>query len=145
MTKTDAIDTVGTDVIQYDPELFPQLLSQDTAAVTARFAERFLKAESLDDLFNVLQGNSSQDMVGRRVRILGVSWAPYESDRGVIPLAIADAVDIDTGETVEFATTSAMLTMFIRKAELIGELPFEARITAKKTRSGQTALNFERV
>jgi hypothetical protein len=135
----------GTDVAIYDTTLWPELLDQDPEAVMARFAERFVKAENLDELFNVLEGNSSKDMIGRKVEIRSVKWAPYESDSGIIPNAICTATDLDTGELTEFATTGGMLTMFIRRAELIGALPFQARIAGRKTRSGQTALNFERV
>jgi hypothetical protein len=35
--------------------------------------------------------------------------------------------------------------MFIRRAELIGAIPFDAKIVGKKTANGQTALNFERL
>jgi hypothetical protein len=133
------------EVVLYDTALFPALLDQDPAAVTERFAKRFLAAESLDDLFNVLEGNSSKNMVGRELRINAVAWAPYESDQGIIPNAICTAADLSTGEVLEFATTSQMITMFIRKAELLQELPFDARITSKKTRSGRTALNLERL
>lgn len=135
---------VSGEVVLYDHSLFPTLLDQSPEAVTERFAERFKRAESLDDLFDVLGGNSTKNMVGARVQVDSVSWAPYESERGVIPNAICQGVNLDTGEVIEFATTSQMLTLFIRRAELIKALPFKARITAKKTRSGQTALNFER-
>jgi len=143
---SDDVATVsaGTDVVLYNRDLFPQLLDQDPAAVRERFAARFMRAETIEDLFDVLEGSTSKDMVGRAVQIRSVQWAPYESDRGVIPLAVCDAADLKTGEVIEFATTGEMLCMFIRRAELVGALPFEARITAKKTRSGQTALNFER-
>jgi hypothetical protein len=145
MASPTATATGTLDVELYDHAMFPNLLDQDPQAVAARFASRFAKAESIDDLFGVLKGNSSKDMVGRTIAVTGVSWAPYESDRGIIPNAICEAVDLRTGEVIEFATTSQMLTLFIRKAEMIGALPFEARITEKKTLSGNMALNFEPV
>lgn len=144
MADSDS-NVVGGELVLYDTTLFPTLLDQDPEAVSQRFAERFKRADSLDDLFDVLEGNSTKNMVGAKVQVDSVSWAPYESDRGVIPNAICQGVNLDTGEVIEFATTSQMLTLFIRRAELIKALPFQARITAKKTRSGQTALNFERV
>lgn len=137
--------TDSTELGAYDHALFPTLLDQDPEAVRVRFAQRFAAAESMEDLFAVLQGTTSKDMVGRAVSIRSVQWAPFESDRGVIPLAICDAADVHTGEAFEFATTSEMLTMFIRRAEIIKALPFGARITAKKTRSGNIALNFEQL
>jgi len=144
MTDQDNGATTGAELELYDRDLFPTLLDQDPAEVRKRFAARFARAENIDDLFAVLEGSTSKDMVGRAVQIRSVAWAPYESDRGVIPLAVCEAADLKTGEVIEFATTGEMLTMFIRRAELVGALPFEARITGKKTRSGQTALNFEK-
>lgn len=140
----DAAFGGGTELEPYNHALFPDLLSQDPGAVRERFARRFMAAETLDDLFNVLEGTTSKDMVGRRIQVAQVAWAPFESDRGVIPLAICQASDADTGEVMEFATTSEALTMFIRRCEVIGALPFTARIAAKKTRGGNTALNFVR-
>jgi hypothetical protein len=134
----------STGLVAYDTQMFPNLLDQDPEAVRERFARRFAAAEDIDDLFGVLQGSTSKDMVGRALTINSVAWAPFESDRGVIPLAVCDAVDIHTDEVVEFATTSEALVLFIRKAELIGAMPFSVRVVAKKTRSGNTALNFER-
>ena len=132
-------------VVAYDHALFPELLSTDPGDVMGRFAERFQKAETLDDLFDALEGNLSRSLIGHKVRIDSVQWAPYQSDRGVVPLAICQAVDLTTGEETEFATTGGVLTMFIRRAELIGAIPFDAKIVGKRTAGGQTALNFERV
>jgi hypothetical protein len=137
-------EAVNGELVLYNRDLFPQLLDMDPREVRRRFAERFMKAENLDDLFNVLSGNTSQDMIGRTIQIRDVSWAPYESDAGIIPLAVCQAADVHTGEAFEFATTGEVLCMFIRRAELVGAIPFEARIAGKKTNSGQTALNFER-
>lgn len=136
--------TESTEIVAYDQAMFPTLIDQDPQAVRDRFAKRFAAAENLEDLFNVLEGTTSKDMIGRSVTIMSVAWAPFESDHGVIPLAVCEAADRSTGDVFEFATTSEMLTMFIRRAELVRALPFDARITSKKTRSGNTALNFER-
>lgn len=134
----------GTDLVAYDQALFPGLFDQDPDAVRVRFAKRFAAAETLDDLFGVLEGTLSKDMIGRTVTIRSVAWAPFESDRGIIPLAICDAADPKSGEVIEFATTGESLVQFIRRCELIREMPFTVRIEGKKTRSGQTALNFAR-
>lgn len=140
----DAAHAAGTEIAPYDHALFPDLLSQDPLAVMQRFARRFMAAESLDALFDVLSGNTAQALVGRRLQISQVAWAPFTSDRGIIPNAICQASDIETGEVLEFATTSEALTMFIRRAELIGALPFNVKVAAVKTKGGNTALNFER-
>jgi len=128
-----------------DPGMFPMINDADPTAVQARMVERVFKAETIDDLFDILDGNLSKALIGRKVQIQSVAWQPYESDRGIIPLAVVQATDLADGEQLEFATTSSMLTSFIRRAEMIGAIPFAARIVGKRTRSGNTALNFERV
>lgn len=143
--EVEVVDATSTDVVLYDPNLFPELQWQDPLEANSRFAERFGRAESLDDLFGVLSGNSSQNMVGRRLEIQAVDWIAYQADAGVIPNAICLAADIDSGEVLEFATTSGMCTMFIRKAELLGLLPIRVKIVEKITKSGNKALNFEKV
>src|SRR5208282_6434217 len=69
------------EVLAYDDKLFPELLRTDPESVMARFAERFVKAETLDDLFDVLEGNLSRSLIGHKVRVQAVAWAPYQSDR----------------------------------------------------------------
>ena len=145
MDKQDDTAVVDGAIIAYDPALFPTLLDQDPEAVRARFARRFAAAGNIDDLFDALEGNTAQGLVGRSLEIRAVGWAPYESERGIIPNAICEAVDVKTGEVLEFATTSDALVLFIRQAELVKALPFRAKIAKKTTRSGNTALNFERV
>jgi hypothetical protein len=131
------------EVIAYNPAIWPDLAEQDPAKVAERFERRFMAAGTMDALFAALGGSTSKNMAGRRVEIRAVEWTGYLSEAGIIPMAICDAADAGTGEVLEFVTTSMALTLFIRRAELIGGLPFTARITETKTRSGQTALNFE--
>jgi hypothetical protein len=134
----------GTDVLLYDERLWPNLLSRDAHEVSAQFADQYSRAQTVEDLFGVLEGRSTKDMIGRKVQIRGVSWAPYASERGIIPNAICNGVDLNTGEALEFATTSQALTLFLRRAEMIDALPVDVRIVEKRTASGNTALNFER-
>lgn len=136
-------EATKTEIVAYDQTLFPMLRETDPEAVQARMAAQMFKAESIEDLFGVLNGTLSRDLVGQAVDVRSVAWQPYESDRGTIPLAVVEAVKLETGELVEFATTSTMLVAFLRQAEIIGALPFTARITSKKTRGGNMALNFE--
>lgn len=141
----EIVETASGEVVLYDHDLFPELKWADPQDADKRFADRFNRAETLDDLFDVLQGNTTKGMVGRRVEIQAVEWQAYQADDGVIPNAICLAADIDTGEVLEFATTSGMCTKFIRKAELLELLPVRVKIVDKVTKSGQKALNFERV
>lgn len=123
---------------------FPGINEVDPASVTARMAARMQGADSLDALFDALTGQASEQLIGRTFTFLGVTWQPYESDKGIIPLAVCEVADPKTGEVSEFVTTGTMLVHFLRRAQVIGAFPFTARIVGKRTRSGQTALNFER-
>ena len=132
------VDSSGTATL-------PALRETTPEAVIERMAQRVRKADSLDGLFDALTGNSSDALVGHSFNFTAVEWQPYESDRGVIPQAVASAVDLATGEVAEFVTTATMLVEFLRRAEVIGAFPFKARIVEKTTKRGQKALNFERV
>ena len=117
----------------------------DPRATSERMGKRVLSAGSLDELFDSLSGKSSDDLVNKAFEFTSVEWQAYESDRGPIPQAICQVVDLSTGEATEFQTTAEMLVKFLFRAEQLGALPFRARIVEKPTRTGQKALNFERV
>lgn len=152
-SEVEVVDATTTDVVLYDHKLFGELRWQDPLEANQRFAERFGSAQSLDDLFDVMSGNNTQKMVGRRLAILDVDFVAYQADDGVIPNALCVAADIDSGELVQFATTSSFCTMFLKKAELLGLYPkkegeeskVRVKITTTLTRGGNTAINFERV
>lgn len=126
-------------------EQFPEIQSVDPNAVIERMVKRVRSAGTIDDLFDALTGTSSDQMLGRSFEFTDVTWQPYLSDRGTIPLAVCDVVDLSTGESTEFVTTATMLVHFLRQAQILGAYPFKARVVGKKTNSGQTALNFERI
>jgi hypothetical protein len=126
-------------------EAFPELQAIDPEAVKVRMASRVHQAQSLDDLFDTLAGNSSDLLVGKSYEFQAIVWQPYESENGPIPQAVCSAVDLSTGEATEFVTTAFMLVNFLRRAQVLNVLPFKARIVEKQTKRGQKALNFERV
>jgi hypothetical protein len=124
---------------------FPDIREVDPAEVSRRMAERVGGAKSLDDLFDTLNGKSSDDLVGRSFEFIDVTWQPYKAQRGIIPQALCTVIDLGTGELTEFVTTGEMLVNFLRRAQQLEAFPFKARIVEKTTKSGQQALNFERV
>lgn len=141
----DPTEAVGVDV-DIAPGLLGEIRNVDPAAVQKRIADRMAQAGSLDELFGATKGSTSDEMDGKAVRVTAVTWQPYESaDRGTIPLAVVQYVDLATNKADEFATTANGLVNFLYFAGKLGSIPFEARIVGKRTRSGQTALNFERV
>lgn len=144
MTEVLPAVIASGELVAYDPALYPAELFDEVDGGGDPFTARFAKAKTIDELFDALKGNTSQDLVGKRLQILGVRWRLFQSDSGWIPNAICEAVDVENGELLEFATTGGQLTSFIRHAQLVEAFPFNVRITESKTRSGQTALNFER-
>jgi len=117
----------------------------DPEAATRRMSERMLGAETLDALYDSTKGTTSDELAGKSIEVRGVFWQSYESDRGEIPQAVVDAVDLMTGDVFEFVTTATMLVTFLYKAQQLGAIPFKTRIASKKTKSGRDALNFERI
>lgn len=134
------------DVTVVDPSaLLSSLPARDPEAVTRRMAGRMLGAASLDALYDATKGVTSDELDGRAIEVESVEWQQYESDRGPIPQAVVAAVDLSTGEAFEFVTTATMLVTFLYQAQKLDALPFRARIAGKKTKGGNTALNFERL
>lgn len=141
--EAELVDATSMDVVLYDPTLFGELKWQDPQDMGRKVGERMNRASTVEDLFAVLQGRSTKDMIGRKVEVLDVDFYAYQADDGVIPNAICQAVDTDTGEVLEFATTSGFCTAFLKKAQLLGLLPVKVKITETLTRGGNRAINFE--
>lgn len=125
-------------------EAFPEIREVSPEAVQTRMQNRVRKATTLDELFDSLQGNSSDALVGKSFEFTAIEWQPYQSEKGIIPQAVCTAIDLSTGEETEFVTTGFMLVNFLRQAQVMNMLPFKARIVEKTTKRGQKALNFER-
>lgn len=137
-------ETVTGDII--DPtRLLDNVRKQDPEAAVQRISSRMLGTNSLDELFSATKGITSDELDGKSIEVTGVEWSEYESQRGPIPLAVVQATDLMTGESFEFATTATMLVTFLYQAQRLSAIPFRARIAAKQTRGGNTALNFERI
>lgn len=117
----------------------------DPQAIAERMAKRVRSSTTMDELFDSLTGKSSDQMVGRAFEFRSVTWQAFESERGTIPNAVCECVDLATGEETEFVTTGAMLVQFLFTAQQLNGFPFKARIVEKTTRNNQKALNFERV
>lgn len=125
-------------------EQFPNMAEETPEDTIARMAKRMLAADTVEARFDALSGNSSDKLVGKSFEFNGVTWQTYKSDRGQIPQAVCNVVDMATGEATEFVTTATMLVFFLRGTELHGQFPFKARIVEKTTARGNKALNFER-
>lgn len=143
-SQTDVVPAKDMQVAVYPTELLQKVREQDPDKVLARMGQRYAQAKTLDDLFDVMEGTLTKNIVGRRIVVTGVEWAPYDKDGREGVLAVLQVADPDSGEISEVATTAFQPLMFTYHAELLGQLPFEVRVTESKTRSGQTAINFAR-
>jgi len=142
--EDDRDDAVTGEVV--DPtNILANARKADPEAATRRMSERMLGAETLDALYDSTKGTTSDELDGKSIEVTGVEWQAYESDRGPIPQAVVQAVDLINGDVFEFVTTATMLVTFLYKAQQLGAIPFKTRIAGKKTKSGNTALNFERI
>jgi len=117
---------------------------RDPVEVQRDILSRMAAATTLDELFDVHGGTSSDDLIGRRFRITDVTWSIYDSDKGPLPLAQVASVDLDTGQKADWITTATNLTGFLAVAQRNGLLPVEVKVDGVKTRSGNTALVFRR-
>lgn len=149
--KAEVVDATATDVVLYDRTLFPELRWQDPMEVNQRFAQRYGQAETLEDLYDASSGNSVKKLVGETIQILDVDFIAYQADDGVIPNGLVIAASAKTGEVFQFACTAQQPNMFMARALALGLLPQAdgkapvlVRITDTKTRSGQTAINFDK-
>jgi hypothetical protein len=153
---TGAAKKTNSEVLSPDEALalrlkdsFPDVRASDPEAVADRMAGRLHKATSMDELFDALEGSSSDQWIGKPIEVLSIEWETYDAVRPsgtvTIPKAVCQIVDITTGEIDEFMTTAKMLVHFLRQVEVLDAYPFKARIVEKTTKGGQKALNFERL
>lgn len=143
-SQTDVVPASNMTTAVYPVELLRKVREQDPDKVLARMGVRYAKAKTLDDLFDVMEGTLTKNIIGQRIVVTGVEWAPYDKDGREGVLAVLQVANPDGGEVSEVATTAFQPLMFTYHAELLGQLPFEVRVTESKTRSGQTAINFTR-
>lgn len=125
-------------------DFYPGITDTDPAAVRERMAGRMRSAKTLDDLFDALSGSNSKSMAGKTFKFLSVQWQGYQAQRGMIPLAVVQVVNVATGEEEEFISTGDMIVEFLRRAQQLDAYPFVARLEEKETRSGNKALNLVR-
>jgi hypothetical protein len=142
--EAEVVKSGQTGVVLYDTNMFGELRWQDPAEIGLRAGKRIDGAQSADDLFDVMTGNTASKLVGKVLEIREVDFIAYQADDGVIPNGICTAVDTGSGEVLEFSVTSLVCTHQLKKAQIMGWLPWKVRITEVQTRNNQKALNFER-
>ena len=141
----DEEPSLGLPAEIFPTDMWPDTVTTDPTVAQRQIVNRLLAAETVDALFDAMGGQTSDADVGKSFEFVNVEWQAYQADNGVIPLAKCDVVDLSSGEKRGFVTTAVSLTAFIRRVEMLNAFPFRARVTGKRTRSGYTALNFEKV
>lgn len=125
---------------------FPGLeVSNDSTATQQRIIDRMMQANSIDDLFATREGASIDQMVGKVLEFVGVTWSTYQTDEGTeIPLAQLQCVDVAKKEAISLIATAPGVTAFVYRAEQLGAMPFKAKVAEVKTRRGFNAIVLER-
>jgi hypothetical protein len=76
--------------------------------------------------------------------ILEVSFAPYESERGVIPMAHVDGLLEGTDEITSWRTTSTSIVAMLAKLHQLQAFPLKVRIVAAKSKGGFKPYHLEK-
>lgn len=119
----------------------------DPEAAQRSIVMRMLEAESPEQLLSIHEGKSSDDLVGKRYRVLEVAFGVYHvADRDVdIPLAQVKANDLETGELETWATTATNLVATLIAFTQKGWLPYDFEIAQGTSSSGRDFLFFKRI
>ena len=116
----------------------------DPLAVQRKIVDRIFKASSVDEVFGIYAGDSTASMANKTFKILEVSFAPYESEHGVIPMAHVDGLVGDTGEITSWRTSSTSIVAMLAKLLQLEAFPLLVRVVGSKTRGGFTAYHLEK-
>jgi hypothetical protein len=76
--------------------------------------------------------------------ILEVSFAPYESERGVIPMAHVDGLLEGTDEITSWRSTSTSIVAMLAKLHQLQAFPLKVRIVAAKSKGGFKPYHLEK-
>jgi len=116
----------------------------DPLAVQRKIVDRIFKASNVDEVFGIYAGDSTASMANKTFNILEVSFTPYESEHGVIPMAHVDGLVGDTGEITSWRTSSTSIVAMLAKLHQLEAFPLLVRIVGSKTRGGFTAYHLEK-
>lgn len=142
-------DSVDTNAVSLLGDAFGGLQQVDTerdaGAVQRSITKRALEAKSIDELFNVWEPASSDQLVGKVFVIRDYEPESYlTADRGTIPAARVIAYNETEKRDHDFFTTAENLVAFVVSAKSLGALPVTVKIASAKTRAGYDSLHFER-
>ena len=148
MTKqTDLPDDEGDnlpDAVLANDDRIPIDWNTDPLAVQHKIVDRIFKAQSIDEVFEVYAGDATSALANKVFTVLEVSFAPYESEHGVIPMAHVDGTLEGDGEITSWRTTSTSIVAMLAKLQQLQAFPLKVRIVGAKTRGNFTAYHLEK-
>jgi hypothetical protein len=142
----DDINPMGNlpDAVLAGDDRIPIDWNTDPLAVQRKIVDRIFKASNVDEVFGIYAGDSTASMANKTFNILEVSFAPYESEHGVIPMAHVGGLVGDTGEITSWRTSSTSIVAMLAKLRQLEAFPLLVRIVGSKTRGGFTAYHLEK-
>jgi hypothetical protein len=145
--KNDLPDDEGTnlpDAVLANDDRIPIDWNTDPLAVQRKIVDRIFKASTVDEVFEVYAGDSTAALRNKVFTVLEVSFAPYESERGVIPMAHVDGTLEGDGEITSWRTTSTSIVAMLAKLHALQAFPLKVRIVGNPTRGNFTAYHLEK-
>jgi hypothetical protein len=103
----------------------------DPLAVQRKIVDRIFKA-------------ATSALANKVFTVLEVSFAPYESEHGVIPMAHVDGTLEGDGEITSWRTTSTSIVAMLAKLHALQAFPLKVRIVGSKTRGNFMAYHLEK-
>jgi hypothetical protein len=143
-TATDLeADNLPDSVLAGDDRI-PIDWNTDPISVQRKIVDKILNAKTVDELFDVYAGDATSSLENKVFNILEVSFTPYESERGVIPMAHVDGVLEGQDEITSWRTTATSIVAMLAKLHQLEAFPLRVRIVSAKTSSGYKAFHLER-
>jgi hypothetical protein len=145
--KNDLPDDEGTnlpDAVLANDDRIPIDWNTDPLAVQHKIVDRIFKAQSIDEVFEVYAGDATSALANKVFTVLEVSFAPYESEHGVIPMAHVDGTLEGDDEITSWRSTSTSIVAMLAKLHQLEVFPLKVRIVAAKTQGGFKAYHLEK-
>ena len=148
MTKqTDLPDDEGDnlpDAVLANDDRIPIDWNTDPLAVQRKIVDKIFKASTVDEVFEVYAGDATAALENKVFNILEVSFSPYESEHGVIPMAHVDGLLEGTDEITSWRTTSTSIVAMLAKLHQLQAFPLKVRIVAAKSKGGYKPYHLEK-
>ena len=132
------------DAVLANDDRIPIDWNTDPLAVQRKIVDKIFKASTVDEVFEVYAGDATAALENKVFNILEVSFSPYESEHGVIPMAHVDGLLEGTDEITSWRTTSTSIVAMLAKLHQLQAFPLKVRIVAAKSKGGFKPYHLEK-